>query len=412
MFAPYKSVDHVKKYFPALYGDSSDNRIDRYKNLFEVFKKSFSVDCAYFASSPGRVEVCGNHTDHNGGRVISCTISLDTIAAFLPTDNGVITVRSNGYNDICINVDNANREEIGTSAALIQGVVVGLKNYGYRVGGFIASVDSNVLGGAGISSSAAFELLIVEILSFLYNDSKIKNEEKAKIAQFSESEFFGKPCGLLDQTAIAFGGLNKLDFSNIDKIEVEKINSDLNGYSFVLINTGGSHANLTGEYASIPAEMFSVAKLFGKKRLIEVPENEFYDKLPDLVGKVTDRAILRAIHFYSENERVDIIAKALPKGDISAFLTAVNNSGISSAIKLQNCKVEGQSEQLILRALSVSEKFLFGGANRVHGGGFAGTVLCVIKNQKLDFFIEKMSAFYEKLNIIPLKVRSVGTTVL
>ena len=224
--------------------------------------------------------------------------------------------------------------------------------------------------------------------------------------------FFGKPCGLLDQTAIAFGGLNLLDFGDKNKIKVKKIDADLSNYTFVLINTGGSHANLTDEYAAIPREMFSVAKTLGKERLIDIKEDEFYAKLPEIIGKVSDRAILRAIHFYEENKRVYKMSDALLAGNFEGFIKSVSDSGKSSAMLLQNCRVDGGKSQLIMRALAVAEKFLSGGANRVHGGGFAGTILNVIKNENLNNFIDNLSKFYDRTAIIPLKIRKAGTIVL
>ena len=409
---PFSDINNAVKYFNSLYGETTEEQKTRYEKEFLRFKKEFGKDACYIASSSGRVEVCGNHTDHNGGKVVSCAISLDSLAMFLPTDDNKIIINSVGYKPMCVDINGPEIEEIGTSPALVRGVCVGLKERGYKVGGFIATVTSNVLGGAGISSSASFELLITEILNFLYNDDKIDRETMAKIAQYSENVYFAKPCGLLDQTAISFGGLKKLDFSDKKKIDVKNINNDLKDYTLVLVNTGGSHANLTDEYASIPKEMKEVASLLGKERLIDISENDFYAKLPSIFGKVSDRAICRAIHFYNDNKRVDNLENALNNNDYQTFLDMINQSGISSLCKLQNCFVAGSSEQLIPKALSVSERFLNGGANRVHGGGFAGTILNIVKNDNLNYFIENMSAYYGRENIIPLKVRSIGTIVL
>ena len=270
---PYLDISSVFDFFSLLYGETTQEQKDRYTSLFERFKKRFNCNCAYVASSSGRVELCGNHTDHNGGKVVSCAISLDTVAMFMPNDAGVIKIVSDGYDDIIIDVNGSESEKKGTSASLVRGVLVALKKNGYNVGGFEACITSNVLGGAGISSSASFEVLIVEILNFLYNNSEISNENKAIFAQFAENVYFGKPCGLLDQTAIAFGGLKKLDFSEVNKIGVTNVNNDLKDYTLILINTGGSHADLTDEYASIPKEMFSIAKALGKNRLIDISLN-------------------------------------------------------------------------------------------------------------------------------------------
>jgi len=409
---PYSKVDDVFSNFYKLYGATTDAQKQRYQNTFESFKNYFNEENAYIASSSGRVEVCGNHTDHNGGKVVSCAISLDTLAMFLPTDDQVITIKSEGYEEILVDLNGEEKEKIGTSDALVRGVVVGLQKRNYNVGGFKAYLTSNVLGGAGISSSASFEVLIAEILNFLYNDGRISNEEKATVAQFSENVYFGKPCGLLDQTAIAYGGLNKLDFATKGKIVVEKINNNLEDYTFVLINTGGSHADLTDEYASIPVEMYAVAKEFNKERLVELSKEEFLSGLPSLANKLSDRAVLRAFHFYEENERVEKLYASLIANDEDSFLLAIKESGLSSLWKLQNCFVAGSKEQLIPKAISIASPYLKGGVSRVHGGGFAGSVLNVIKSSNLEEFINHMSNFYEKKNIIPLKIRSVGTIVL
>jgi galactokinase len=318
---------------------------------------------------------------------------------FLPNNDNVIRVLSDGYAPIEIDLNGEEIEEKGTSAALVRGVAVAVKNKGFNVGGFNATFTSNVLGGAGISSSASFEVLVAEILNFLYNDGKMTAEEKAIIAQYSENVYFGKPCGLLDQTAIAFGGLKRLDFADKNKIDVTEINNPLSDYTLILINTGGSHANLTHEYAAIPQEMFSVAKCFGKERLIEITKEEFFNRLPDFVDSLSDRAVLRAIHFYEENERVDTAFDALNKNNFEEFLNAVKGSGISSLNKLQNCFVAGSSEQLITKALAVSSQFLNGGVNRVHGGGFAGSILNVVKNADVSSFVSEMSRYYDKKDI-------------
>lgn len=408
---PYYQISETEKFYQELYGEITDFQRQRYNKAFENFKKVFKTDCAYVASSSGRVEVCGNHTDHNGGKVMSCAISLDTLAMFLPTDDGIIRIKSEGYSDIVVDVNGPDIEKKCTSTALVRGVVEGVKNKGYKVGGFVATFTSNVAGGAGISSSASFEVLVSEILNFLYNDGKISPEEKAIISQFSENVYFEKPCGLLDQTAIAFGGLKQLDFSVKGKIKVCDINDSLSDYVFVLVNTGGSHADLTDEYAAVPKEMFSVANALGKERLIEISKDEFFEKLPEL-KQIKDRAVLRAIHFYEENERVDIACQSIANKDYEGFLNAVKQSGISSWSKLQNCFVAGTDVQSIPKALAICGNYLNGGVNRVHGGGFAGSILNVVKKEDVESFVESVAKFYGKENVLPLKVRSVGTIVL
>lgn len=412
---PYKTLDGIENYFPSLYGEVDNNQLKRYSQAFEKFKKIYAKDCAYIASSSGRVEVIGNHTDHNGGKVVSSAISLDTLAFFLPNKQNLINIYSEyseGFTKFTVDLSSEAVEKIGTTQALVRGVVQGFLNKGYKVGGFDAYITSSVLGGAGISSSASFEVLISEILNFLYNDGRVTCEEKSIISQYSENVFFGKPCGLLDQTAIAYGGLKMLDFSDEDTIKVTDIKTDLDNFTFVLINTGGSHSNLTDEYASIPREMKEVASKFGKKRLIEISKNEFLNNVSKLCTCLSDRAVLRAIHFYNENERVDKLVKAFAENDYSSFIKIVKASGMSSMVKLQNCYVSGSTEQPIPKALSLCEEFLDNGANRVHGGGFAGTILNVVENSYLSQFISSVSNLFGKENIIPLKIRKVGTIVL
>ncbi len=408
---PTETVENFQPLFESLYGNYTEGQLQRYQDLLDKFKFEFDATSAFFASSSGRVEIIGNHTDHNGGKVLTCAISLDTLAAFLPTDDAKIVIKSQGYSDILIDINSNLEVEKGTSTALVAGVVEGLKQYGFKVGGFKACITSNVLGGAGISSSASFEVLIAEILNFLYNDGVVTAELKAKIAQFSENVYFGKPCGLLDQSAISYGGLNKFEFACPDKIVVENIDVSLSDYVLILVNTGGSHADLTDEYASIPQEMFAVAKAMGKNKLVEISKKEFLKFLPKCAG-LSDRAILRAFHFFSENDRVDELSCDLIKGDTSSLFRIIDASGRSSMTNLQNCSVSGSGEQLIPKALAIASNFLNGGANRVHGGGFAGTILNVVKKEFAEEFICEMQKFYNKEDIIPLSVRSVGAIVL
>ena len=410
---PYTDISEVFDRFNELYGATDESQKVRYTRLFEKFKETFGENSAYVASSSGRVEVCGNHTDHNGGKVVSLSISLDTLAMFRETGDGIITVISEGYPEIKLDLnDDSQIIEKGTSAALVKGVAEGLKNKGYNVGGFNAVLTSNVLGGAGISSSASFEVLIAEILNFLYNNGEVTCQEKAQVSQYAENVYFGKPCGLLDQTAIAYGGLRKLDFANLESIFVSDVKCDISDYNFILINTGGSHADLTDEYASIPKEMKEVANALGKDRLIDVGESEFYNRLAEVQDKVSDRAILRSIHFFEENDRVDTLENALKINDYDSFIKAINESGNSSMTKLQNCYVSGRVGQPIPKAISIAKRFLPNGAVRVHGGGFAGCILCVAKTDETDTFIKNMKKFYQEDSIIPLRVRSVGAIVL
>ncbi|MBQ7339965.1 MAG: galactokinase [Clostridia bacterium] len=407
---PYESVQSVFEKFSLLYGENSIKQQERYIKIFNEFKSIFGAKNAYFISSSGRAEIIGNHTDHNGGKVIACSISLDTVAAFLPRGDNKIKLVSQGYP--IIELDTLSNEvcEKGTSKALVKGVLEGLRNYGYKVGGFNAYVESDVVGGVGISSSASYELLVCEILNFLYNDNVVSPEERAKICQFSESEYFGKPCGLLDQTAISFGGLNLLDFEK-DYIQVEKIEEDLKDYALVLINTGGSHADLTDEYAAVRTEMKEVASFFGVERLIDINMEDFLYNLPKMKN-LSDRAILRAIHFFEENERVILAEESLRKKDYSTFLDCVNKSGISSIVNLQNCHVNGSLNQPIIRSLSVCKNFIKDGANRVHGGGFAGGIINFVKKENLSEFLNAVEKIFSKKDVVSFLIRGEGVLVL
>lgn len=407
---PFSDMKPAEKMFDALYGETSNYQVCRYQNAFDKFKNIYGETSAYICSSSGRVELLGNHTDHNGGKVLSSAISLDTLAFFLPNNSDVVRIFSEGYGEIVANLTDLENNETGTTLSLVKGVAKWLIDNGFTVGGFNAYITSTVLNGAGISSSAAFEVLISEIFNFLFNDDKITNEQKVKASHFAENVYFGKPCGLLDQTAIAYGGLKKLDFKDKDKLNVENIDGNLDDYTLILINTGGSHENLTSEYAAIPAEMKKAAKIFGKERLIEIDENDFYNS--EKLANLSDREVSRAIHFFQENKRVDDAESALIRGDYKTFLTCVRESGISSLCKLQNCFVPTSKEQPILRALFIAEKYLNGGANRVHGGGFAGTILNIVKNEDKEYFIENASKFFGRENVIPLKARKNGTIVL
>lgn len=406
------SAKDVEGEFLALYGEKTVAQSERYDRLINRFKAQFGGKTGYMASSSGRVEVIGNHTDHNGGAAVGCAVSLDTLAMFLPTADNVITVKSEGYPDVVVNLFVCEEAAFGSSDALVRGICEGFARRGYRTGGFTALTTSNVSGGAGVSSSAAFEILICEILNFLYNDGRMSAKEKVFISQYAENVRFGKPCGLLDQSAIAFGGITLLNFAKEGDVEPSAIHNDLSDYTLVLIETGGDHKHLTGEYAAITEEMKKVSAFFGKKRLIEVPEETFYQKLPELKKTVNGRAVQRAIHFYDENKRVYALADALERGDYAAFLRAIEESGISSQTLLQNTYPAGDIDQPIPTALAIAKKYLGDGAKRVHGGGFAGTILNVVKNDHVSCFVDEMSKIFGKDKVLPLKVRTVGATIL
>ncbi|MBQ2668518.1 MAG: galactokinase [Clostridia bacterium] len=400
-----------------LYGAEAPEQEARYKELAAYFAQEFRADeTLEFFSAPGRTEVGGNHTDHNNGKVLAAAVNLDVIAAVHKTDDGVISLKSVGYPiDVIDTTDLEVKEaEKERSAALIRGVCARLKEQGYNIGGFEAVTTSRVLKGSGLSSSAAFEVLVVTILSHLYNEGKIDPVEAAQVSKFAENVYFGKPSGLLDQMAASVGGFTTMDFGDPAAPVIEKIDFDLNryGYALCVVDTGGNHADLTGEYAAVPVEMKSVAAQFGKSVLREVDEADFMKAIPQLRGKVSDRAILRAIHFFDDNRGVEKEVAALKAGDFETFKQLVIASGRSSATHLQNVfAVVNPAEQGVTLALAVIEKLLDGkGAYRVHGGGFAGTVQAYVPLELLESFKKDIEAVFGEGACYVLSVRSAGGT--
>lgn len=385
---------------------SAKNRIDA---LSATYKKGEGKDPQYIFSSSGRSEILGNHTDHNHGKVLVAAISCDVLAAVGKTDDDTVTVYSEGYSPIKVNLSDLSPKSVenGTSTALVRGVANALKEKNQPIGGFTAYITSNVFKGAGVSSSAAFEVLIAEILNVLYLDGKLSPMDKAIVAQYAENVYFGKPCGLLDQSGIAIGSLTKLDFCIPTQPIIEKIGK-IDGYTLVITNTGGDHAALTSHYAAIRSEMESVAAYFGKKVLREVEESRFMDAIPELKNKFSGRAILRAIHFFEENERVDTAAEAIKKGDYGTFLSAVERSGLSSLDKLQNCYVPGDVCQPVVLGIELSRSVIKDGAVRVHGGGFAGSILAIVSDGEVEEYERKMSAWFGPRNVFKARVRPFG----
>lgn len=383
--------------------------MDRSKKIIIDYKNYFNDDAKDLFSSSGRIEILGNHTDHNHGKVIVGAVNLDLLAATKKSKS--IHLYSEGYEEIKFDLTDLEKkkEEEGTNKAIIKGVLVKMMDLGYKVGGFTAYVNSILPAGSGISSSAAFECLIAEIENYYYNNDSMNRFDMAKASQFAEHIYFGKPCGLLDQCGVAFGGINKIDFSKIDNPTVTHLDFNLEGYSLVLVNTGGSHSNLTDAYASIPQEMKSVAKYFGKNTLSEVDEKIFYDSIKELRNHVNDRAILRAIHFYNENKTVESGFNALKNCDKDAFLNAVKESGESSYMFLQNTCVPGSLTQNINLALAVSKKYVHDGAFRIHGGGFEGTILVFISNACVEEYIKQMVKIFGENNVHKISVRNEGS---
>ena len=350
----------------------------RYVNAIESYIEEFGEDDVEIYSAPGRSEVGGNHTDHQHGEILAASINLDAIGIVKKTDDMKVSILSKGYTLTTISLENLDmqEEEKETTIALIKGVVAGLANRGYKIGGFKAYITSDVLIGAGLSSSAAYETLIGNIVSGLYNNMSVSAEEIAIIGQFAENVYFGKPCGLMDQMACSVGNMVHVDFADINNPKVEKVTFDLNkyGYSLCITDTKGSHADLTADYAAVPEEMKKVAAFFGKEVLLGLTVDDILENIVKVREQVGDRGVLRALHFIRENERVQKEVSYLSDEDIEGFLKTVAASGNSSYKYLQNVYSNADVQhQNVSLALAISEDFLGdNGVSRVHGGGFAG----------------------------------------
>lgn len=403
-----------KTSFDQLY-QSEDAKV-RFEHVSGEFEKLFKYPATRFFSAPGRTEICGNHTDHNRGRVVAAAVNLDVFAAVKPQTDGVITIKSEGLPIDTVDTRNldVHESEKNTSASLIRGVCMGLKNRGYKVSGFTAYTHSNVLKGSGLSSSAAFEVLIVTILSHLYNDGKVSDIEAAQISQYAENVYFGKPSGLMDQMASSVGGVVGIDFEDLENPVVKALSLDLGkyGYSVCIVDTKGNHAHMTPEYAAVPAEMKAVAGMLGKEVLRELTIDDILNNLPSLRKTLGDRAVLRALHFFDENERVDELVKAIEDGDFEKYLSVIKASGDSSYKFLQNVYASSvPTEQGVSLGLYMSEKLLAGkGATRVHGGGFAGTIQAYVPDEMLESYREGIEKVFGEGSCYALKIRPVGGT--
>lgn len=393
-----------------IYSVSKDEAIDRASALIENHIAWCNGEYMLF-SSPGRIEVIGNHTDHNNGKVVAAAVSVDTLAVVTAVNEPEIVIRSEGYPEVFVDINdlNAYKIEEGTSQGLVRGVLKAFKDRGYKIGGFHTTTTSNVCKGAGMSSSAAFEVLVCEILNYLYNDCKIGAIERAVISQYAENVYFGKPSGLMDQSAISLGGVSKIDFCDTSAPEAVKLDWNFDDVSVVVVNCGGDHCDLTPQYAAIKSEMESVAKMFGKDKLRFVSENDFYSAIKTLKEQLPGRAILRAIHYYEENKRVDEFAEAVLSGNEADALAVVTESGESSYKYLQNLYPEGENGEPIPLALALAKKYDGVCAYRVHGGGFAGTILTFVKNEARDSFVSYMGNIFGEKNVFPVKIRNSGT---
>ncbi len=406
--------DGYSKDFAMLYTDVEAAK-KRYIDALDEFEDLYGDrDNIRLFSAPGRTEVGGNHTDHQHGMVLAGSVDLDVIAVVSDNGSDTVRIKSAGYpmDEIDITELSVKSEENGQAAALIRGVCAAFRNNGYKVGGFDAYTTSNVLKGSGLSSSAAFEVLVSNIVNGLYNENKVDALTIAKYSQFAEREFFGKPCGLLDQMASSVGGFTFADFCDNANPKVEKIELDIadSGCTLCVVDTGGNHADLTQDYADITIECKAVSKALGVEFLREADQEEFYKNLAVIRNSCGDRAVLRAFHFFNENDRVAKQKKALEQADFSAFFKLVNASGDSSYKYLQNLyPTSNPAEQGLCLGLALTADFLNGeGACRVHGGGFAGTIQCYIPNEKLDAYKQMIEAVFGKNSCVPLKIRPVG----
>lgn len=401
-----------------LYGrDAVEFQKKRYTDAVNEFAAIYGSDREIsLYSVSGRSELSGNHTDHNHGCVIAASIDLDIIAVASARSDTTIRVKSEGYPEDCLDFakySSPQPEFFGKSLSLIAGMCAGFLKNGHKVGGFDAYTTSNVLKGSGLSSSAAFEDMIGNILSHMYNDGKVDNVEISKLAQYAENEFFGKPCGLMDQVACAVGGIVAIDFADTVNPIIEKINFDITGagYNLCIVSTGGNHADLTDDYASIPSEMKLVAGFFGKKYLRELDEQTVIKSIPALRAATGDRAILRALHFFAENKRVSEQKKALASGDLDGFFSGVLASGRSSFCYLQNVfTTKNLKEQGLSLALCLADGYLSGkrAAWRVHGGGFAGTIQAFVPSGEVEGFRSLMDGAFGEGSCIVLRIRPEG----
>ena len=387
---------------------------ERYASLLDGFAAAFGEGEVRFFSAPGRTEVGGNHTDHNHGKVLAAGINLDAVAAAAKREGTVIREQSVGHGRNVVDIASLEPtpSERGHSSALIRGVCAGLVQRGYRVGAFDATVASDVLSGSGLSSSAAYEVLIGTILNHLYNDGKVPAVEIAQIAQYAENVFFGKPCGLMDQTASAVSGFVTIDFADPSAPVIRKVDFDFAacGHALCIVNTGGSHNDLTDDYAAVRGEMEAAAAVFGKSVLRDVPPEDFYADVAKVRASAGDRAVLRAMHFFAENARVDREVSALQTGDFEAFKRLVIESGLSSYLYNQNVYTSKYpTAQPVSLALALSEKILSGkGAWRVHGGGFAGTIQAFVPFGLLDDYRSQMEAVFGEGSCMALRIRAEG----
>ena len=394
-----------------LYGAAAEDGARRLGAVARTFEATFGRAPADLFSSPGRIEIVGNHTDHNAGKVLAAAVNVDTVAAVSPREDGVIEVKSEDYPPMLVELSDVSfkASELGTSAALIKGVADFYMRAGVRVGGFSACMTSTVPRGSGMSSSSSFELMIAEILNVYYNSGSLDPVFKARASQYAENVYFGKPSGLMDQTAISVGGVNMIDFRDFERPEFENAKWSFDDLDIFVAATGGDHSDLTDDYAAIPAEMKAVAEAMGGKLLRDIDPAAFYAAEDGLRSSLSPRALLRAEHFFEENVRVEQAAAAIASGDERAFLDAVNASGVSSAVKLQNLR-SSRGDRALEDALDFAGTLDGVAAKRVHGGGFAGTILLFVRKASSCAVKDALIRRFGADNVFELSVRSSGAT--
>lgn len=416
-----EEILQLKPVFSTLYGKEESviqKQLQRYNELAGFYEEKFGAAGLQYFSTPGRTEIGGNHTDHNHGRVLAGSINLDSIAVASVNNSNSVTVYSVGYEDsFVVELDKlvADEKEFGTTTSLIRGIAARLKELGYQVGGFNACITSDVLPGSGLSSSASIEVLIGNIFSSLFNSNSIKPEILAMTGQYSENNFFGKPCGLMDQVACAMGGMVTIDFKDPQDPQIRKIDFDFDAqdHSLIVVDTGGTHADLTDDYASVPTEMKSVAAALDATVCREIQEKDLMAGLQELRSECGDRAVLRALHFLGDNQRVVDQVQALENNDFKSFLQMITESGNSSYKRLQNIiSPSSKEEQGVALGLAITEIFLKkidAGACRVHGGGFAGTIQVFLPNSAVGDYSSLMQGVFGDDAVHVLRIRPLGT---
>lgn len=413
----------VMKRLTQLYGQRNGMLVEQTARYIHALKRHEELvnteEAVLMVSAPGRTEIGGNHTDHNRGKVLAAAVNLDALAAVSMRNDLTVRVFSEGYAPLELSLSDvsAQKDEEGTTAALIRGVAAKFKELGYAIGGFDATVTSTVRGGSGLSSSAAFEVLVCAIFDALYNGWTMDAKVRAQISQFAENVYFGKPSGLMDQMASSVGGLTFMDFKD-EQPKITEIAYDFakHGLALVVVNAGGSHDDLTPDYAAIPTEMRAVAKCFGEENLRRVRPEQFMQSIAmireELQGVNVDRAILRAAHYFEENKRVVDEVDALKGDDLSAFLQAVIESGYSSFTYLQNIFSKPDRQELSLALMLAESKLRGKGAWRIHGGGFAGTTLNFVPQNELDAFVRDMEAVFGEHSCNVLDIRPEGAAYI